>query len=66
MRHIIAFLRFWYEFIIGDDWTIAASMPVSVLATFWLDHSNIAAWWLLPIAAILKLGASPLRNTRQE
>jgi hypothetical protein len=66
MRHIIAFLRFWYDFIIGDDWTIAASMVVSVLATFWLNHSNIAAWWLLPIAAILTLGFSLWRNTRQE
>ncbi|WP_415855685.1 hypothetical protein [Sinomonas sp. G460-2] len=31
MRFVKAFLRFWYDFIIGDDWKIAASV-VAVLA----------------------------------
>jgi hypothetical protein len=48
MRYIMAFLKFSYDFIIGDDWTIAASMAVAVGVTFWLVRSNIQAWWLLP------------------
>ena len=31
MRYVTAFLRFWYEFIVGDDWRIAAGV-VAVLA----------------------------------
>ena len=31
MRYVAAFVRFWYEFIVGDDWRIAAGV-VAVLA----------------------------------
>ena len=31
MTHGAAFFRFWYEFIVGDDWRIAAGV-VGVLA----------------------------------
>jgi hypothetical protein len=62
MRYIVAFLKFWYDFIIGDDWRIAASIGVAVAATFWLAHSNIQAWWLLPLAAIVTLGVSVWRD----
>lgn len=58
MRYIFAFLKFWYDFIIGDDWTIAAAVAAAVVATGLLTHSNIRAWWLLPIDAIITLGIS--------
>ncbi len=31
MRWLVAFGRFWYDFVIGDDWRIAAGV-VAVLA----------------------------------
>ena len=62
MRYIVSFTRFWYDFIIGDDWTIAASIAAAVGATFWLAHSNAQAWWVLPLAAILTLGVSLWRD----
>lgn len=31
MRYLWAFVRFWYEFVVGDDWRIAAGV-VTVLA----------------------------------
>ena len=31
MRYVAGFARFWYEFIVGDDWRIAAGV-VLVLA----------------------------------
>lgn len=65
-RYIIVFIKFWYEFIIGDDWTIAASIGVAIAVTFWLVRSNIQAWWLLPTAAILSLGISLWRSARAE
>jgi len=62
MRYAVAFLRFWYDFLIGDDWTIAASIALAVIATSWLVHANLEAWWLLPAAAILTLGISVRRG----
>ena len=60
MRYIMAFLKFWYDFIVGDDWTIAAAVAVAITMTLWLVQS----WWLLPLAAILALGASLWRTVR--
>ncbi|MCU1275745.1 MAG: hypothetical protein JWO48_3176 [Bryobacterales bacterium] len=66
MRYIKAFLTFWYDFIVGDDWTIAVSIAVAIAVTFWLDKSKIQAWWLLPAAAILTLGVSLWRAAQAE
>jgi hypothetical protein len=30
MRHVIAFGRFWYDFVVGDDWRIAAGVALLV------------------------------------
>jgi hypothetical protein len=64
MKHLATFGRFWYDFIIGDDWTIAASIAVAIAVTLWLVRSNIQAWWLLPAIAILTLGISLWRTAR--
>ena len=66
MRYIRAFLKFWYDFIVGDDWTIAASIAVGIAVTFWLVQSKIQAWWLLPAVAILILGVSLWRAARSQ
>ncbi|MCU1273343.1 MAG: hypothetical protein JWO48_774 [Bryobacterales bacterium] len=66
MHYIMAFLKFWYNFIVGDDWTIAAAITVAIAVTFWLVESNIQAWWLLPAAAILTLGVSLWRAARSK
>jgi len=66
MRYIRAFLKFWYDFIVGDDWTIAASITVAIAVTYWLVQSNIQAWWLLPAVAIVTLGVSLWRAVQAE
>ena len=66
MRYMIAFLKFWYDFIIGDDWTIATSIVVAIALTCLLVRSNTHAWWLLPIVAVLTLGVSVWRAARAE
>jgi hypothetical protein len=49
---IRAFAGFWIDFIIGDDWTVAATVLAALLATWGLDRTGLPAWWLLPAAAI--------------
>jgi len=44
------FVQFWIDFIIGDDWRIAAGVVLAVAATATLAHSGTNAWWLMPLA----------------
>jgi hypothetical protein len=61
-----AFFRFWYDFIVGDDWTIAVAVVVSLAITGLLAHNGLdSAWWLLPIAVAVSLSVSVLRVTRR-
>lgn len=49
---IAGFGRFWYSFIIGDDWTVAAAVLVGSLGTWALVSASISAWWLLPLVVV--------------
>lgn len=64
MRFIIGFFAFWYDFIIGDDWTVALGVVVALAVTALLVHAGITAWWLMPLAVLLLLGASVQRVAR--
>jgi hypothetical protein len=55
---LVAFGRFWYRFIVGDDWTVAAAVAIGLLATAVLNANGIAAWWLVPIIVVVMVGAS--------
>jgi hypothetical protein len=65
---ILAWLRgfgsFWYRFIIGDDWTLAATVAAALVVTWLLRTAAVAAWWLPPIAAVAVVGASLRRVSR--
>lgn len=49
---LAAFGAFWYDFIIGDDWQIAAGVAVAFVLTFALASFSTAAWIVVPIAVI--------------
>ena len=55
---VVAFARFWYRFIVGDDWTVAASVAAGLVATALLNARGIPAWWLVPIIVVLMVGLS--------
>jgi hypothetical protein len=55
---LVAFGRFWYRFIVGDDWTVAAAVAIGLVATALLNANGIAAWWLVPIIVVVMVGAS--------
>ena len=44
--------RFWIDFILGDDWTVAAAVALGLLATWGLSAADLPAWWLLPVRVV--------------
>jgi hypothetical protein len=64
MKRLAAFGRFWWEFVIGDDWLVAVFAAVAIGATAALAAGNVAAWWLLPLAVPLVLWLSLRRAIR--
>ena len=62
---IVAFGRFWYHFIIGDDWTVAAAVAVGLILTAILNGAHIIAWWLIPLIVVVMTGLSLRRAGRK-
>jgi len=61
---IVGFGRFWYGFIFGDDWTVAAAIAIGLAITALLNGRGVPAWWLVPIIVIAMLGVSLRRSGR--
>jgi len=56
VRRVRQFGRFWYDFLVGDDWTVAVAVVAAVGLTASLAHAGVAAAWLVmpvAVAAIL-------------
>ena len=58
MKHLVGFGRFWWDFVVGDDWRAAALVVVAIGATAAVAASDIAAWWVMPLAVVLVLALS--------
>ena len=58
MKWLVQFGRFWYDFIIGDDWRIAVGVVATTATVFVAAHHGANWWWLLPIAVVALLTAS--------
>ena len=61
MSFLRSFARFWWDFIVGDDWVVAAGVAVALGLTALLTHEGVNAWWLLPVAVALLLAQSVRR-----
>src|ERR1700749_497619 len=57
LRGLVAFGKFWYGFVIGDDWTVAAAVAAALAVTWLLHTAGVAAWWLPPLVAVAATGA---------
>jgi hypothetical protein len=64
MNVLIGFGRFWYDFVIGDDWRVAAAVVCALVVTAVMVHGGIPAWWLLPVVVLAFLSIS-LRSATQ-
>lgn len=58
------FGAFWWDFIVGDDWRVAATVVLALAVTAVLAHAGVPAWWVLPLAGLAVFAASVLRVAR--
>jgi hypothetical protein len=47
MNWLRRFGLFWYDFVVGDDWFIAAGVVVVVALTYLVAHAGYTGWPLL-------------------
>lgn len=64
MRALVAFARFWYDFVVGDDWRVACGVAIALPVTAIAAHSGVAMWWLLPLVVAGLLALSVLDGAR--
>jgi hypothetical protein len=52
-RWIKAVPVFLFDFIVGDDWTVAAIIGLGLLVTWRLVEADVNAWWALPVFVLV-------------
>ncbi|MGH3514108.1 MAG: hypothetical protein ACRDRB_17805 [Pseudonocardiaceae bacterium] len=63
-RWLRSFGAFWWDFIVGDDWRVAAGVVAALAITAGLAAARVPAWWFLPVAVLVLLGVSLRRAIR--
>lgn len=53
------------DFLVGDDWVTAAGIAVAVAVAAGLQGAGVAAWWVIPVAAVGVLALSLRRATKK-
>jgi membrane protein implicated in regulation of membrane protease activity len=62
---VIGFGRFWYHFIVGDDWTVALAVAAALVATAVLNRRGVNAWWVVPLVVVVVVTVSVNRFARR-
>lgn len=58
MSRLVRFGRFWWDFVVGDDWLAAVLVAAAIGATALVAAGGIPAWWVMPLAVLLVLTIS--------
>jgi hypothetical protein len=64
-KRVRAFLAFVYDFVIGDDWRIAAAVAVGLAVTYAVSQTSVPSWWVMPALLVIALPATLWRATRR-
>jgi hypothetical protein len=64
MVRLRQFFAFWDDFVIGDDWRVAAGVVVALAATYGLHRASVSSWWVVPAAVVVLLPYSLWRASR--
>ncbi len=67
MKYVTGFFRFWYDFIVGDAWEVAAGVVIALVVTAVITSTALQsiAWLVLPIIVALSLSLSLYWYTRK-
>ena len=65
MRQLRAFGRFWYDFVIGDDWRMALGVVLALALTWAVSTTTVRAWWIVPTAIAILLPLSVRHAVRR-
>lgn len=64
MSRLEAAGRAVWDFLVGDDWRVAGGVVIALAITALAAGTAMAAWWILPLGALLMLGLSVWRASR--
>ena len=63
MSRVRAFVRFWYSFVVGDDWRLAVASVAALGLTGLAVVGSFPAWWVAPVVLSGCLSFVVLRDT---
>lgn len=71
MKYLRGFVAFWYDFIVGDAWEVAAGVVASLVLLYLLAHNSSGAAGsgavlLLPVAIVALLAFSLWRVSKPQ
>ena len=56
--HLGILVGFWYDFVIGDDWSVAVGVIAALALTYGLSATAMPVFWVLPAAVAVVLPLS--------
>jgi hypothetical protein len=60
MSRLRRFGHFWWDFVIGDDWRLAAGAAVALGLTALLSHHGVGATWIITPVIVVSILAFTL------
>ena len=67
MKYVRGFFAFWYDFIVGDAWEVAAGVVFALVVSAMLAASDLknVVWLILPVIVSLSLALSLIWHVRK-
>ena len=61
MNRLRGFGRFWWDFVVGDDWRLALGGALALGLSALLAGTGLSAWWIAPSVIVVVLVFSVVR-----